>query len=66
MSTSTRTRRRHRDASHRDASHRTGGARLVLAGLLVRRRGLRRALYVVAVTLALLVGLDRIFLGVPA
>ena len=51
------------------SGHATGiaaaaGVIIVLAGLLVRRRGLRRALYVVAVALALLVGLDRIFLGV--
>jgi YegS/Rv2252/BmrU family lipid kinase len=51
------------------SGHATGiaaaaGVIVVLAGLLVRRRGLRRTLYVVAVALALLVGLDRIFLGV--
>ena len=51
------------------SGHATGiaaaaGVVIVLAGLLVRRRGLRRALCTSAVLLALLVGLDRIFLGV--
>ncbi len=51
------------------SGHATGiaaaaGVVIVLASLLVRRRGLRRTLYVVAIGLALLVGLDRIFLGV--
>jgi YegS/Rv2252/BmrU family lipid kinase len=51
------------------SGHATGiaaaaGVIIVLAGLLVRRRGLRRTLYAVALGLALLVGLDRIFLGV--
>jgi YegS/Rv2252/BmrU family lipid kinase len=51
------------------SGHATGiaaaaGVIIVLAGLLVRRRGLRRTLYVVAVGLALLVGVDRVFLGV--
>jgi YegS/Rv2252/BmrU family lipid kinase len=51
------------------SGHATGiaaaaGVVVVLALLLVRRRGLRRVLYAVAVGLALLVGLDRIFLGV--
>jgi YegS/Rv2252/BmrU family lipid kinase len=51
------------------SGHATGiaaaaGVIIVLAGLLVRRRGLRRTLFVVAVGLALLVGLDRVFLGV--
>jgi YegS/Rv2252/BmrU family lipid kinase len=51
------------------SGHATGiaaaaGVVIVLAGLLVRRRGLRRALCTSAVLVALLVGLDRIFLGV--
>ncbi|CAN5553334.1 hypothetical protein BH10ACT10_BH10ACT10_09530 [soil metagenome] len=51
------------------SGHATGiaaaaGVVVVLAGLLVRRRSLRRTLCVVAVGLALLVGLDRVFLGV--
>jgi YegS/Rv2252/BmrU family lipid kinase len=51
------------------SGHATGiaaaaGVIIVLAVLLARRRALRRTLYVVAVGLALLVGLDRIFLGV--
>ena len=51
------------------SGHATGiaaaaGVVIVLAGLLVRRRGLRRTLMLVAVGLAVLVGLDRIFLGV--
>ncbi len=51
------------------SGHATGiaaaaGVVIVLAGLLVRRRGLRRTLTAVALGLALLVGLDRIFLGV--
>ena len=51
------------------SGHATGiaaaaGVVIVLASLLVRRRGLRRTLYAVAIGLALLVGLDRIFLGV--
>jgi len=40
------------------------GVVIVLTLLLVRRRGLRRVLYAVALGLALLVGLDRLFLGV--
>ena len=51
------------------SGHATGiaaaaGVTIVLATMLVRRRGLRRALYALAIGLALLVGLDRIFLGV--
>jgi YegS/Rv2252/BmrU family lipid kinase len=51
------------------SGHATGiaaaaGVVIVLAALLVRRRGLRRTLYAVALGLALLVGLDRVFLGV--
>jgi YegS/Rv2252/BmrU family lipid kinase len=51
------------------SGHATGiaaaaGVVIVLTGLLVRRRALRRLLYVAAVGVALLVGLDRIFLGV--
>ncbi|MDX6300476.1 MAG: hypothetical protein QOF53_1690 [Nocardioidaceae bacterium] len=51
------------------SGHATGigsaaGVIIVLTLLLVRRRILRRLLYGVAVGLALLVGLDRIFLGV--
>ena len=51
------------------SGHATGiaaaaGVMIVLSVLLVRRRSVRRALFVVAVGLALLVGLDRIFLGV--
>ncbi len=51
------------------SGHATGiaagaGVVIVLAWLLVRRRGLRRALLVVAVGLAVLVALDRVFLGV--
>ena len=51
------------------SGHATGiaaaaGVMIVLTLLLVRRRALRRALYTVAIGLALLVGLDRIFLGV--
>ncbi len=41
-----------------------GGVVVVLAGLLVRRRGVRRALDLSALGLVLLVCLDRIFLGV--
>ena len=37
---------------------------VVLAMMLIRRRGLRRAVIVAAVVVALVVGLDRIFLGV--
>lgn len=40
------------------------GAAIVLAWMLIRRRGLRRLVLAVAVALALLVGADRIFLGV--
>ncbi len=51
------------------SGHATGiaaaaGVVIVLARLLVRRRGARRLLYVVALGLALLVGADRVFLGV--
>jgi YegS/Rv2252/BmrU family lipid kinase len=51
------------------SGHATGigaaaGVVIVLTLLLVRRRGLRRVLYGVALGVALLVGLDRIFLGV--
>ncbi|MEP7089662.1 MAG: diacylglycerol kinase family protein [Nocardioidaceae bacterium] len=51
------------------SGHATGiaagaGVVIVLTLLLVRRRSVRRALYVVAVALAVLVGLDRVFLGV--
>jgi YegS/Rv2252/BmrU family lipid kinase len=51
------------------SGHATGiaaaaGVMIVLTLLLVRRRALRRTLYAVAVGLALLVGLDRILLGV--
>ena len=51
------------------SGHATGiaaaaGVVIVLARLLVRRRGLRRTLILVALGLVLLVGLDRIFLGV--
>jgi YegS/Rv2252/BmrU family lipid kinase len=51
------------------SGHATGiaaaaGVVLVLSGLLVRRRGLRLTLCGVALAVALLVGLDRIFLGV--
>jgi YegS/Rv2252/BmrU family lipid kinase len=51
------------------SGHATGiaaaaGVMIVLTMLLVRRRALRRTLYAVATGLALLVGLDRIFLGV--
>ena len=51
------------------SGHATGiaaaaGVVIVLAGLLVRRRRLRRTLMLVALGLAVLVGLDRIFLGV--
>jgi YegS/Rv2252/BmrU family lipid kinase len=51
------------------SGHATGiasaaGVVIVLATMLVRRRGTRRALCAVAVGLALLVGADRIFLGV--
>jgi YegS/Rv2252/BmrU family lipid kinase len=51
------------------SGHATGiaaaaGVIIVLATLLVRRRGARRLLTVIALGLALLVGLDRIFLGV--
>jgi YegS/Rv2252/BmrU family lipid kinase len=40
------------------------GVTIVLSLMLVRRRALRRATIVVAIALALLVGADRIFLGV--
>ena len=51
------------------SGHATGiaaaaGVVIVLAGLLARRRSLRRTLTLVALGLALLVGLDRVFLGV--
>lgn len=51
------------------SGHATGiasaaGVAIVLAMLLVRRRGLRRTVVVVALVLAVLVGLDRVFLGV--
>ena len=51
------------------SGHATGiaaaaGVVIVLALLLVRRRSVRRVLFTVAIALALLVGLDRIFLGV--
>jgi YegS/Rv2252/BmrU family lipid kinase len=51
------------------SGHATGiaaaaGVVIVLATLLVRRRSLRRTLMVIALALALLVGLDRVFLGV--
>jgi YegS/Rv2252/BmrU family lipid kinase len=51
------------------SGHATGigaaaGVVIVLAIVLVRRRALRRTLYALAIGLALLVGLDRIFLGV--
>ena len=40
------------------------GVAIVLSVMLVRRRGLRRVVVVVALAIALLVGADRIFLGV--
>lgn len=40
------------------------GVMVVLTRMLVRRHGVRRMVYVLAVTLCLLVGADRIFLGV--
>lgn len=40
------------------------GVGTVLARMLIRRRGLRRVVYGLALTLALVVGADRIFLGV--
>ena len=40
------------------------GVAIVLSQMLVRRRGVRRLVLVTAVTLAVLVGADRIFLGV--
>ena len=40
------------------------GVTIVLVHLLVRRRGVRRAVTVAALALALLVGADRVFLGV--
>jgi YegS/Rv2252/BmrU family lipid kinase len=51
------------------SGHATGiaaaaGVAIVLATALVRRRGARRGVHTVAVALALLVGLDRVFLGV--
>jgi YegS/Rv2252/BmrU family lipid kinase len=51
------------------SGHATGiaaaaGVLIVLATILVRRRQLRRTLYLIAVGVALLVGLDRVFLGV--
>ena len=51
------------------SGHATGiaagaGVTIVLAAILVRRRGPRRVLYVVALALVVLVGLDRVFLGV--
>jgi YegS/Rv2252/BmrU family lipid kinase len=51
------------------SGHATGiaaaaGVAIVLAAAFVRRRGTRRAWVVVALALALLVGLDRVFLGV--
>jgi YegS/Rv2252/BmrU family lipid kinase len=51
------------------SGHATGiaaaaGVVIVLAAVLVRRRGLRRLLFTVALLVALLVGLDRVFLGV--
>jgi YegS/Rv2252/BmrU family lipid kinase len=51
------------------SGHATGiaaaaGVTTVLVTMLVRRRGLRRTLVGVALALALLVGLDRVFLGV--
>jgi YegS/Rv2252/BmrU family lipid kinase len=51
------------------SGHATGvgaaaGVLIVLSLLLVRKRGLRRVLYGVALAVALLVGLDRVFLGV--
>jgi YegS/Rv2252/BmrU family lipid kinase len=51
------------------SGHATGiaaaaGVAIVLAQMLVRRRGLRRTAFVVAVGVALLVGADRVLLGV--
>lgn len=51
------------------SGHATGiaagaGVLIVLALMLVRRRGVRRTLYAVAVGVALLVGADRVLLGV--
>ncbi|NUR06959.1 MAG: phosphatase PAP2 family protein [Nocardioidaceae bacterium] len=51
------------------SGHATGvaaaaGVTIVLAAMFVRRRNLRRLLYAAAVLVALLVGADRIFLGV--
>ena len=51
------------------SGHATGiaaaaGIVVVLAGLLVRRRGTRRLLSTLAILVALLVGADRVFLGV--
>ncbi|WP_036225944.1 diacylglycerol kinase family protein [Marmoricola sp. URHB0036] len=40
------------------------GVTLVLTGMLVRRRGVRRLVLVLSLAIGLLVGLDRIFLGV--
>ncbi len=51
-------------SGHSSGISAAAGVAIVLAMMLLRRRGLRRAIAVAAVTVALVVGADRIFLGV--
>ena len=50
-------------SGHASSSAALAGVLIVLAAMLVRKAFLRRAIYVGAVLLALVVGLDRVFLG---
>ncbi|WP_238342910.1 YegS/Rv2252/BmrU family lipid kinase [Nocardioides cynanchi] len=50
-------------SGHASSSAALAGVLIVLAWMLIRRAALRRAVYVGAVLLAVVVGLDRVFLG---
>lgn len=51
-------------SGHSSAIAAAAGVGIVLAMMLIRRRGLRRLVYAGAIAIALVVGADRIFLGV--
>ncbi|MET3961788.1 YegS/Rv2252/BmrU family lipid kinase [Marmoricola sp. OAE513] len=51
-------------SGHSSSIAAAAGIAIVLARMLVRRRGLRRLTYVLALSVELLIGIDRIFLGV--